>query len=112
MLTLLGRSRRQVFRAGALALFGSVLPKPAAGSARVSAPAKVVILIDLYGGPSHIGLFDMKPVAPREVRGEFEPIATSLTGLRICEHLPRLAQWMHKAALIRSVTHAYNSHNP
>ena len=120
MLTLLGRSRatcdghsrREVLRAGALALFGSVLPQPAGASARATAPAKSVILIDLYGGPSHIDMFDMKPAAPREVRGEFDPIATSLTGLRICEHLPRLAKWMHKTTLIRSVTHGYNSHNP
>ena len=57
-------------------------------------------------------MFDMKPDAPVEVRGEFRPIATSLPGLHICEHLPRLAQWMHKATLIRSVSHGYNSHNP
>ena len=120
MLTLLGRSRkacdgrsrREVLRVGALALFGSVLPQPVAGAARAAAPAKSVILIDLFGGPSHIDMFDMKPTAPREVRGEFAPIATSLPGLQICEHLPRLAKWMHKTTLIRSLTHGYNSHNP
>jgi hypothetical protein len=71
-----------------------------------------VILVNLFGGPSHLDMFDMKPEAPAEVRGEFRPIPTSLTGLSICEHLPRLAARMHRATLIRSVSHTYNSHNP
>jgi hypothetical protein len=57
-------------------------------------------------------MFDMKPGAPAEVRGEFRPIATSLPGVQVCEHMPRIARWMHKATLIRSVSHGYNSHNP
>ena len=68
--------------------------------------------MNLFGGPSHLDMFDMKPEAPAEIRGEFRPIATSVPGLQICEHLPRLATWMHRATLIRSVTHGYNSHNP
>ncbi|MEX0711653.1 MAG: DUF1501 domain-containing protein [Pirellulales bacterium] len=75
-------------------------------------PAKSVILVNLFGGPSHLDMFDMKPDAPAEVRGEFRPIATSVPGLQICEHLPKTAQWMHRATLIRTVTHGYNSHNP
>jgi hypothetical protein len=76
------------------------------------ARAKSVILFNLLGGPSHLDMFDMKPNAPAEIRGEFRPIATSLTGLRICEHLPNTARWMHKACLIRTISHTYNSHDP
>jgi hypothetical protein len=71
-----------------------------------------VILFNLLGGPSQQDMFDMKPLAPVEIRGEFQPINTSLPGLQICEHLPRTAGLMHKACLIRSVTHMYNAHNP
>ena len=54
-------------------------------------------MFNLLGGPSHIDMFDLKPDAPDGIRGEFRPIATSLPGLHICEHLPRLARWMHRA---------------
>ena len=54
----------------------------------------------------------MKPSAPAEIRGPFRPIASSLTGLQVSEHLPRLAKWMHRVSLIRTVSHPYNSHNP
>jgi hypothetical protein len=105
-----GLSRRQLLTAGAMALLGAV-----SGEARPAArrgKAKSVLLIDLFGGPSHIDTFDMKPDAPVELRGEFKPIATSLPGLRVCEHLPRLARLMHRLCLIRTVSHRYNSHNP
>jgi Protein of unknown function (DUF1501) len=103
-----GLSRRDILQAGALSLFGNLLPaqSPQRGKARS------VILLDLFGGPSHIDMFDLKPAAPVEVRGEFKPIDTSLPGLHICEHLPQLARWMHRTCLIRSVSHRYNSHNP
>ena len=113
-----GITRREVLKAGGLALFGSMtLPRllqAAAASGPGTAPARArsIILLNLFGGPSHLDMFDMKPSAPAEVRGEFHPIATSVPGVQICEHLPRLARWMHKATLIRSVTHGYNSHNP
>jgi hypothetical protein len=125
MLTVLGKprrccdglSRREVLCAGALSVFGSVLAPSvsllgAAGPARSAGRVKSVVLLDLFGGPSHLDTFDLKPRAPVEIRGAFKPIATSLTGLQICEHLPRLARWMHRAALIRTVSHGYNSHNP
>jgi len=100
-----------------LSLFGSMtLPRLLQAAAHVpqrsSARARSIILLNLFGGPSHLDMFDMKPDAPAEVRGEFRPIATSLPGVQVCEHLPRIAQWMHKATLIRSVSHGYNSHNP
>ncbi len=112
-----GTTRRELLRAGGLSLFGSMtwprlLQASESNPATHAARAKSIILVNLFGGPSHLDMVDLKPDAPREVRGEFQPIATSVPGLSICEHLPRLAQWMHKATLIRSVTHIYNSHNP
>ncbi len=112
-----GTSRREVLRAGGLSLFGSMtLPRllqaAAAGTRKHTPRARSIILVNLFGGPSHLDMFDMKPDAPAEVRGEFRPIATSVPGVHVCEHLPRLACWMHKATLIRSVSHTYNSHNP
>ena len=116
-----GITRRELLRAGSLAAFLSgtarILPTNAraAGTPGVpgkNAPAKAVILIDLFGGPSHIDTFDLKPDAPPEIRGEFGSINTVLPGVRICEHLPQLAQRLDKLAVVRSVTHKYNSHNP
>ena len=114
-----GTSRRELLRAGGLSLFGSMtLPRlfqAAAVGANATRPivrARSIILLNLFGGPSHVDMFDMKPDAPAEVRGEFRPIETTVPGLQICELMPRLACWMHKATLIRSVTHTYNSHNP
>ena len=64
------------------------------------------------GGPSHIDLYDLKPQAPAEIRGEFLPIATSVPGIQISEHLPHLARVMHRVAIVRSVTHGTASHLP
>lgn len=125
MLSVLGQSgklcdgvtRREAMRVGGLSLFaGMSLPRllqaaesnPAARTGK----AKSVILFNLLGGPSQQDMFDLKPDAPVEVRGEFHPISTSLPGLQICEHMPNTAKIMHKACLIRSVTHGYNAHNP
>lgn len=69
------------------------------------------ILVFYYGGPSHLDTYDLKPNAPAEVRGEFRPISTTVPGLHICEHLPRMARWMHKVALVRSVTHRNRLHD-
>jgi hypothetical protein len=115
-----GLTRRELMRVGALSLFGGMtLPsflraadQPAGGQSARPARAKSVILFNLLGGPSHMDMFDMKPDAPAEIRGLFKPIQSSLPGLGVCEHLPRTAQWMHRASLIRTVTHNYNAHNP
>ena len=56
-------------------------------------------------------MFDLKPAAPVEVRGEFKPAATQVPGIHICEHLPKTAQWMHRCALVRSVHHRAGCHN-
>lgn len=76
-----------------------------------SSPIKACILVFYYGGPSHIDTYDMKPDGPAEIRGEFKPIATSVPGLHISEHLPRMARLMHKTALVRSVTHQARLHD-
>jgi hypothetical protein len=114
-----GLTRRELLHVGGLSLLGRLtLPGYLRARARVSGqhrhvgPAKSVIMFNLLGGPSHQDMFDMKPEMPVEVRGEFRPIATSLPGLQICEHLPQAARLMHKATVIRSVTHTYNAHNP
>jgi hypothetical protein len=111
-----GLTRRELLRAGGLTLFaGMTLPRLLqAADARPPkrGPARSVILFNLLGGPSHQDMFDLKPDAPAEIRGEFKPVATSVPGLRVCEHLPRTATLMHKATLIRTVTHGYNAHNP
>ncbi len=65
--------------------------------------AKSTILFFLSGGASHVDMWDMKPEAPLEYRGPFQPIATSAPGIRLCEHLPLLARQAHHLALINSV---------
>ncbi len=79
--------------------------------AKPSAKIKACILVFYYGGPSQLETYDLKPFAPAEVRGEFQPIATSAPGVYISEHLPHMAKWMHKAAIIRSVTHQARLHD-
>ncbi len=74
-------------------------------------PIRACILIFYYGGPSHLDTYDLKPNAPSEVRGEFKPIATAVPGLRICEHLPKMARVMDRVALIRSVHHVSTLHD-
>ena len=111
-----GYSRRELLRVGGLSLFGGMtLPNLLAAAEAGRKPrgsARSVILFNLLGGPSHQDMFDLKPDAPAEIRGEFNPISTSLPGLQICELLPNTARLMHRATLIRSITHNYNAHNP
>ncbi|MBI3866605.1 MAG: DUF1501 domain-containing protein [Planctomycetia bacterium] len=112
-------SRRGLLQFGSLAglalpLGGLALTQAAAAdSARrpvAGNPLKSCILIFCNGGPSHIDTFDMKPAAPAEVRGEFQPIPTSLTGCAVCEHLPNTARLMHRLTLIRSMQHRMRGH--
>jgi hypothetical protein len=108
-----GLSRRELLAAGTLAMAGLVpglaSPKKLGGT---FGRAKAVILIDLYGGPSHIDSFDPKPNAPAEVRGEFGSIPTAIPGVRFTEHVPLLAKRLDRYCLIRTLSHGYNSHNP
>jgi hypothetical protein len=105
-----GLTRRELLTAGTLSLLAPALAPsarpPAAGTARA------VILIDLFGGPSHIDSFDPKPDAPAEVRGVFGTIATRHAGVRFTEYVPSLARMADRFCLIRTVSHRYNSHNP
>ena len=87
-----------------LSLPGLLEQHAIAGAAPRSGRAKACILLWLFGGPSHIDTWDMKPDAPLEFRGEFQPIQTSAPGIRICEHLPRTARFMDRVALVRSLT--------
>ena len=112
-----GITRRELMQVGGLSLFAGLnLPRllQAAETRQTvrAGRANSVILFNLLGGPSQMDMFDMKPEAPVEVRGEFQPIESSLPGLQICEHLPNIARLMHKACLVRTVTHGYNAHNP
>lgn len=107
-----GVTRRAILQASGLSIFGSLLGTSSASSRTLPRRAKSVVLFNLFGGPSHIDMFDLKPDAPAEVRGEFQPIDSSLAGVQVCEHLPKIARLMHRTTLIRSLSHGYNSHNP
>jgi hypothetical protein len=106
-------TRRHLLQAGALGVFGLGLTDLLAAESQIvtrKSRAKSVILLFMWGGPSHIDTWDLKPDAPAEVRGEFKPIATSVPGLQISEHFPRLAQLAHKYAVIRSMSHTDPAH--
>jgi len=81
------------------------------GGRKAMPPIRSCILIFHYGGPSHIDTFDMKPNAPAEIRGQFRSIATSVPGLRVCEHLPQTARVMDRLAIVRSMHHPMTNHN-
>jgi len=106
-----GMPRRDFLRIGTLGVAGLTLPDllRAEEKARVRNSHKSVIMVFLPGGPPHLDMFDLKPVAPAEVRGEFNPIATKVPGIQICELMPRLAAIMDKVALLRTVA-AFNDH--
>lgn len=99
------RSRRDVLAAGALGFAGLALPDLVRLRAANPTPAapKSVIMIWLRGGASHIDSYDMKPDAPAEIRGAFEPIKTNVPGVQVCEHLPRHATMMDKLAVVRGI---------
>jgi uncharacterized protein (DUF1501 family) len=99
--------RREVLRAGALGLLGVGLPQllQARAAAPRTASARACILLFMWGGPAQQDTWDPKPDAPVEFRGEFRTIPTSLPGVRVCEHLPRLSRQLQRLALVRSMTH-------
>src|SRR5207249_924998 len=108
-----GISRRNFLRIGALGLGGLTLPQllQAEASSGIRSSHKAVIMIYLPGGPPHQDMFDLKMDAPLEIRGEFKPIPTTVPGIQICEHLPRLAKRTDKFALIRSLADAVDDHS-
>ena len=117
-----GWTRREMLRAGGLSLFGLGWPDllrlqevqadpPVAGRPRSFGRARACILLYLYGAPSQLETFDLKPDAPSDVRSQFRPISTTTPGVQICEHLPRIARVMHLTTLVRSLSHPYNIHS-
>src|SRR4051794_5067083 len=99
-------ARREFLRLGAAGVVGLALGERLGGRATAGAvapPARAVILLWLWGGPSHLDTFDMKPGAPAEYRGPFEPIATAVPGVQLCELLPGLARRADRFALLRAM---------
>src|SRR5689334_1895489 len=109
MLTILGNSgrfcdgvsRRNFLKIGAIGMGGLTLPQLLRAEAQqgIRRSQKAVIMIFLGGGPSHQDMFDLKPNAPMEVRGEFNPIKTNVPGIEICEHMPKIARMMDRFAV-------------
>ena len=120
MLRILGRSsrfcdrksRRNFLQIGGLAVGGLSLPKllQAESMSGVDKNDKSIIMIYLPGGPPHQDMFDLKVDAPVEIRGEFDPIATKVPGIQICEQLPKIAGMMDKLAVVRSLVGAKDRH--
>ena len=105
-------SRRQWLQAGSIGLMGlSLADVEAARKQNRRSTVKSVIYLFLSGGLGQHDSFDMKPEAPDNIRGEFEPISTRTPGLQICEHLPRLAACSDRWAVVRSLSHATNDHS-
>ncbi|HEV3444065.1 MAG TPA: DUF1501 domain-containing protein, partial [Gemmataceae bacterium] len=105
-----GQSRREFLTIGGLSVLGLTLPgflRMRQAMAAQGSPKKTVncILMWMQGGPSHVDTFDPKPEAPAEIRGEFSTIPTTLSGVRLVEHLPLLARQTDKFSIIRG-------HNP
>jgi Protein of unknown function (DUF1501) len=107
-------SRRSFLRVGSLALGGLTLPGLLAARAQAgqspTSNRKSVILVWQAGGPSHIDMYDLKPNAPVEVRGEFKPISTNVNGIQIGEHLPKQAAIFDKLSVVRSAFHTNAGH--
>lgn len=115
-LTVMGR--RSMLKAGLAGMAGLSLPgllsaKDASVASGATSPRqKSVILIWMTGGPSHIDTWDIKPNAPREIRGPFGAISTALPGIQFCEFLPKQAAMMDKMSVIRSVDCRFSNHEP
>ncbi len=115
-----GLTRRQWLRVGGLSAAGLCLSDLLRGQAAASAVtsagqagfgrARSCILCFLFGAPAHQDIWDLKPDAPVDVRGEFRPIASNVPGILLGEHIPRIAQTAQRLALIRSVQHQDNTH--
>jgi hypothetical protein len=105
-------SRRTFLNVGGLALGGVCLPQllQAEQSTGVRNGHKGIIMIYMPGGPPHQDFYDLKPDAPAEVRGEFDPIDTSVPGIQICELLPKLAARMDRLSIIRSLVGSDGAH--
>src|SRR4051812_33472006 len=100
-------SRRDVLRVGSVPLLGLGLPELLAAreSSGEIGRAKACIVLFMWGGPAHQDTWDLKPSAPAEIRGEFQPISTATPGIQIGEHFPLLSRQTDRLAIIRSMTH-------
>ena len=109
-------NRRSLMKIGSLGIGGLTLPNLLRSEARAAEETgtkkrrKAVILLWLAGGPSHIDMYDLKPDAPAEFRGEFKPISTNVPGIDISEHLPLQSRIMDKISLVRSAFHTNAGH--
>ena len=101
-------TRRDLLQLGGAACLGLSLPRLLRADAH-KASADALIIIYLNGGPPHLDMWDPKPNAPAEIRGEFKPIATSLPGVQFSEHLPKSAKLMHQCTVVRSMHHTVNN---
>ncbi len=111
-LTCDGVRRRDFLKVGAIGAglsLSGYLRLAAAGEVK-GAKATNAIFVNLTGGPSHMDTFDLKPSAPSEFRGQFNPIKTNVDGVEISEHLPKLAQCADKFAILRGVSHTLGAH--
>ena len=108
-----GMTRRSCLQIGSLALGGLSLPEilRAEAESKLDRPIKGVIMVILPGGPTHLDMYDLKPDAPSEIRGEFEPIATKVPGMDVCELMPGLAGIADKLSVVRSLHGFKNDHN-
>src|SRR5437763_5165211 len=100
-------NRRDFLRIGGMSLCGVTMLdvlRAQSATSRKGAKAKQMICVWMGGGPPHTDMFDMKPDAPADYRGEFKPIATKVPGLQVCEFMPELAEQADKYTIIRSVT--------
>ena len=108
-----GVSRRSFLKLGAMTLGGLTLADLYRAEARagIGSSNKAIINVHLNGGPSHQDMFDLKPEAAAEFRGEFSPISTNVEGMQICEHFPQLAKMADKYAIIRSLVGSVGAHS-
>ena len=110
-----GFSRREVLRVGGAGLFGTslngLLSAESVAEVFSGGRAKSVMFLFLFGGPSQLESFDMKPRAPSKLRGPLKPIASRTPGLLISEKLPGTAAISDKFTVIRTMTHQHNDHN-
>ncbi|MCA9111822.1 MAG: DUF1501 domain-containing protein, partial [Planctomycetaceae bacterium] len=105
------RSRRDFLRVGSFSLGGLSLShllqaQDSNKTTTKEATADACIILFLNGGPSHLDMWDMKPETGEGIRGEFQPIATSIGGYQMCELLPTLAQQIHRTTVVRSMHHS------
>src|ERR1700674_4501724 len=107
-------SRRSLLKVSGLGLLGLSLPEliqAAERSDKQKARAKSILFLHQFGGPSQFETFDMKPDAPEGVRGTCKPIRTKVSGISVCEMLPRMADVADKFTLVRGVRHEMKNHN-